>query len=213
MAVNSFGDNLERQSIIFCKIRYYLVVSLPDLATYYLLLSTMDRCLATCNSVRMRAWSELKVAHRLSVAVFILGLVSNVHLLVFYTIYKNNCQLMPDRNYTLTIFIYTIVAAILLPYTLMLILCVITFMNMKRTKRRVIPVANTLNRQQTHRFEYHIIKACTVAQIIFFLSTCFPLKFIDFCLKHLGGYITSCCKFSSSTIACWFISVLNFDKR
>jgi len=163
MAVNSFGDNLERQSIIFCKIRYYLVVSLPELATYYLLLSTMDRCLATCNSVRMRAWSELKVAHRLSVAVFILGLVSNVHLLVFYTIYKNNCQLMPGRNYTLIISVYSLVAVILLPYTLMLILCVITFMNMKRTKRRVIPVANVRNRQLIHRFESHIIKVCNVA--------------------------------------------------
>ena len=36
MALDSFGSRLENESLIFCKIRYYLVLTLPELATYYL---------------------------------------------------------------------------------------------------------------------------------------------------------------------------------
>ena len=86
MATNNFGNKLERQSIIYCKIRYYFVVSLPQLATYYLLLSTLDRCFVSFKNIRIRALSQLKIAHRVSIVMLIGVLLSNIHLLVFYTI-------------------------------------------------------------------------------------------------------------------------------
>jgi hypothetical protein len=157
MALDSFESNWERQSIIFCKIRYYLVLTLSQLATLYMLLSIMDRCLATYDSVAIRAWSQLKVAHRLSASVLIVGFISNIHLLVFFTIYNNSCQAVPGSIYAFFIVGYTLIIVILLPHILMLILSVITFSNIKRVKRRVVPVSNMQHHQNIYRFETHIV--------------------------------------------------------
>jgi len=164
MAWDNFGTNLERQSIIFCKIRYYLVSTLPQLAVYYLLLSILDRCLATFDDARLRAWSQLKVAHRLSAGLFIIGFSFNVHVLVLFTIYNDNCQPIPNLTYTFFLAVYSLVVIILLPHTLMLILCVMTFVNMKRTKRRVVESSHSQsqNKKQRRRFETHIIMVCNV---------------------------------------------------
>jgi hypothetical protein len=161
MASDTFGNTLVRQSTIYCKVRYYLVLTLPELATYYLLLSTLDRCLTTSRNAGMRAWSQLKVAYRLSAAVFIIGFFSNVHLLVFYTIYNNNCQI--TGIYSLFAVVYSLIVVIILPHALMLILCLITFINMKRTKQRIEAVSHAQNHHpHTHRFESHIIMVCNV---------------------------------------------------
>jgi hypothetical protein len=162
MALDNFGSNLEGQSIIFCKIRYYLAITLPELATYYLLLSILDRCLATFDDARIRAWSQLKVAHRLSAGLFIIGFVSNVHILVSYTIYNGSCQVILGNTYVLFFAISGLVVVILLPHTLMLILCVMTFVNMKRRKRGAVAISNAQRQQQTRRFETHIIMVCNV---------------------------------------------------
>jgi hypothetical protein len=163
MASNNFGNKLEDQSIIYCKIRYYFVGSLPQLATYYLLLSAMDRCFASYNNNRIRAWSQLKIAHRLSTAVFIVVFITNIHLLVFYTIYNNNCQILPDTISTVIITIYTFIIDIFFPFTLMFIFCVITIVNMKQAKRRVMPVTHIQNHHPVaHRFESHIIMVSNI---------------------------------------------------
>jgi hypothetical protein len=163
MSSNNFGNKLEDQSIIYCKIRYYFVVTLPQLATYYLLLSTLDRCFASYNNNRIRAWSQLKIAHRLSTAVLIFVFVPNIHLLVFYTIYNNNCQILPGTISTIVISIYTLIIDIFLPYTLMFIFCVITYVNMKEAKRRVIPAPHIQNPHPViNRFASHIIMVSNI---------------------------------------------------
>jgi hypothetical protein len=157
-ASENFGFNIERQSIIFCKVRYYLVLTLPQLATLYMLLSIMDRCLATCKNARIRAWSQLKVAHRLSMGVLIVGFISNAHLLVFFTIDNDICQATPSSIYALFIAGYTLIVVILLPHTLMLILSIITFSNMERIERRILPGPNKRHHpQHIHRFESSIV--------------------------------------------------------
>ncbi|UJR27924.1 hypothetical protein I4U23_009184 [Adineta vaga] len=127
MALDSFGSNLERESIIFCKIRYYLVVTLPELATYYILLSIMDRCLATSACY---------------------------------------CQTVPSTFYTTFVAGYTLAVVIVIPHAFMLILSIITFLNMKRTRQRVAPASNTLHQRQTHRFESHIIMVIILQVVV-----------------------------------------------
>ncbi len=171
MATNNFGNKLEQQSIIYCKIRYYFVISLPQLVTYYLLLSILDRCFASSNNIRMRAWSQLKIAHRLSIIILIGVFISNIHLLIFYTIFNNKCQLLPGTISILVISAYTLIIGLLLPYTLMLILCVITFVNMKQAKRRVSGAASHIRNRHplTRQFEIHIIMVSNKFNYFLFL--------------------------------------------
>lgn len=166
MALDSFGSRLENESLIFCKIRYYLVLTLPELATYYLLLSTLDRYLATCESVRYRALSQLKIAHRLSALLLIVAFISNIYIPVFYTIYNGTCQVSTNEKYVLFVAAYTAIVVIIAPYILMFIFCVLTYVNMKRSKRRIEPGTNshhqvsnvhTHSTATSHRFETHII--------------------------------------------------------
>lgn len=157
MALDNFGVLLERQSVIYCKIRYYFVICLPELASYYILLSIMDRCFATSPSARLRAWSQLKVAHRLSAIVLVFVFASNVHLPIFYTIFNNSCQSVPGTFYTLFIAGYILSVVIILPHAAMLVLSIITFYHMRSARQRVAVASNTLPNRQTHRFESHII--------------------------------------------------------
>ena len=158
ISLDYFGNGLEHQSIIFCKLRYYLVITLPELATSFILLAILDRCLATSTHARMRKWSQLKVAHRLATIVLISSLVRNVHVLVFYTIYDGNCQAPPRTFYALFIAVYSLCVIILLPHTLMLILSLITVWHLRQAKRRILPTATIIqNHRRIHRFEVHII--------------------------------------------------------
>lgn len=139
IAMDNFGNNLERQSIIFCKIRYYLSLTLPQLVTYYLLLAIIDRCFATSTHARIRSWNELKIAHRCSLASLILNAGGTAHALIFYGIYQNNCQIPPDNVYAAFFAVYLIVVITVLPHLLMLIFLIITMKNLKRNRQRISP--------------------------------------------------------------------------
>ncbi len=79
---------------------------------------------------------------------------------MFYTIYNDNCQVIPGNTYALLFVVCGLVVVLLLPHTLMLILCVMTFVNMKRRKRRAVVVFTAQSQKQTRRFEAHIFMAC-----------------------------------------------------
>ncbi|CAF3386451.1 unnamed protein product [Rotaria socialis] len=53
--VGYLGDNLERQSLFFCKFCYFASFTLPHLATLYMLLSILDRYLVTSSKAKYRA--------------------------------------------------------------------------------------------------------------------------------------------------------------
>jgi hypothetical protein len=156
MALDDFGSTLELQSIIFCKLRYYLQLTYPELITYYMLLAIIDRCLATSNNVETRAWSQRKIAHRLSFALLIIISLTGTHLIVFYGIYNNTCQVPPGNGYTIFFAVYLVVIIIFLPHILMVIFSLITFSNLKKARQRVLP-SNRSN-LRTKRFETQLIK-------------------------------------------------------
>ncbi|CAF3887573.1 unnamed protein product [Adineta steineri] len=92
------GSNLLNESPIFCKSRYYLVLVLPSLASYYIFLAALDRYLCTSDSVAIRSWSQIKVARRLAIVTLIIGSAISIHVPIFYDIYKNQCQISPGNH-------------------------------------------------------------------------------------------------------------------
>ncbi|CAF0955883.1 unnamed protein product [Adineta steineri] len=178
LASNNFGSNLDNQSIIYCKIRYYLAITLPESATYYILLSIMDRCLATSTNAGIRAWSNLKVAYRMSVGILIFIFIANIQLIVFFTIYNNSCQIKPDSFETFYGPSYILILAMIIPYTLMLILSLKTYFQMKKMKQRIAPVSNSSNHTQTSRFESQIIMIILLQIIV--TSTLLLIRIVSY---------------------------------
>ncbi|CAF1350971.1 unnamed protein product [Adineta steineri] len=166
IALDSFGNNLENQSILFCKLRYFISIVVPKLVTYYILLAIVDRCLATSSNVRIRSWSQLKVAHQSSMFVLIIGTITGIHILVFYNIFNAKCQVPAGNAYTIFFAVYLVVIVSLLPHTLMFIFSLITFRNFKRTRQRIIPIVSGVYSVRTKRSDSQLISLVVIQVII-----------------------------------------------
>ncbi|CAF3160856.1 unnamed protein product [Rotaria sp. Silwood2] len=53
---------LPRRSAVFCKVRTYLTVVIPALATLFITLASVDRCLLTSNSTKWRKLSRISIS-------------------------------------------------------------------------------------------------------------------------------------------------------
>ncbi|CAF1166221.1 unnamed protein product [Adineta steineri] len=175
------GSNLQNESSIFCKLRYYFVVTLPALASYYMFLATLDRCFCTSINVKIRAWSEIKIAKRLSICMPIVGFIISIHIFILYDIYNNLCQIKPGSIYTFIFTGYLIVIVTFLPNILMLIFSLITVSAVRNSRQRV----NTTNRvnsmpngQRPQRLELKLIKIIVIQVVLSVLLS----------LLRLGSY-------------------------
>lgn len=125
-----------------------------------MLLSIVDRCLAVSNNVEIRSWSEIKVARQISTGVLIFILLTNIHTFFFYEIYNQTCQVPSNSKYIIFFAIYMVIIITLLPDILMLIFCTITFLNIKRVNRRVLPVTNNVQQRRSQRFDSQLLFVC-----------------------------------------------------
>ncbi|UJR11085.1 hypothetical protein I4U23_015267 [Adineta vaga] len=133
------GGNLMNESAVFCKFRYYLAISLPELVSYYLALATMDRFFCTSENGRIRAWGQIKMVKRLSIAALIRGITMPIHIFILFDVYNNKCQISPGSIYIFVYAGYLIVVVIFLPHMLMLIFSLLTFMTLRKSRHRVMP--------------------------------------------------------------------------
>lgn len=174
IALDNFGSNLERESIVFCKIRYYSVLIWPQLVTYYMLLATADRYFATSNSARIRSWSDIKIAVRVSAIVLIGSHLATSHALFYYTVEDNNCQVPPDTVYTVFFSVYLIVIISLVPHLLMLILSLLTFRNLRLMRKQIVPLSSSTRRNKPRRMKRFEIQLMTVSLSFHQSSTIVP---------------------------------------
>ncbi|CAF3544318.1 unnamed protein product [Rotaria sp. Silwood1] len=88
LAADHFDYDLQNSNRIFCKFRAYYVSSIPLIATYFILLSAIDRYMSSSTDVYLRSFSKIKVAYRNMMLVQI-GLSSILSLtrMIYYTYY------------------------------------------------------------------------------------------------------------------------------
>ena len=81
---DNLGSILLQTSQPFCKLRAYLVSAIPLVATYLVLLASIDRCLSSSVHARLRSFSQMKVAYRATFVAVVIGFGSCSHILVSY---------------------------------------------------------------------------------------------------------------------------------
>ena len=154
LANDRFGSTLFSTNQIYCKIRSYLIVTLPSLVTYMILLTAIDRYMSTKDEVRYRAFSQLKVAYRVAPLTILLTMILSSHMLIFYDFYPA-CTARPGL-YALMYSIYLVICTGFIPNGLTLLFGFLTFRNTIRAKRRIIPVT-TRQQRHTQRRESHLL--------------------------------------------------------
>jgi len=153
------GSNLYNTSHIYCKFRIFLTWTLPCISTSYLVFSAFDRCLSTSENTRFRSFSNIRVARRITLIPIIVYSLTSCHQFIYYDL-RPKC-VAEAGVYSIFISVYSIVWTSLIPQSLLLIFGLITYKNIRSSRKRL----TRLNEQQRSRTGIHLIKM-TFVQVI-----------------------------------------------
>jgi hypothetical protein len=150
LSTDQYGSTLQNTNLAWCRIRVFLTWVLPCFATGYLLLASIDRCLSTSTNTRLRSFSQLKMAHRMTCVPIIIYSLTTCHQFVFYNL-RPTCTSQPGA-YAYFLSMYSIVWTSLVPQISMLIFGSITYLNVRKSRQRLIhPTEPQPNQQQQQR--------------------------------------------------------------
>jgi len=152
-AADHLGSTLINTDPAYCKLRAYLVSAMPLVATYLVLLSSIDRCMSSSVSATLRKFSQIKMAYRATIVAILLGFISCIHILVGYDL-RPRCGALsgPFAMYDSMFVVFWLG---IIPHVLMLIFGFLTIMNIRQVKRRVAinPQTNTASATKKERRE------------------------------------------------------------
>ncbi len=135
LAADQYNSTLQHTDKAFCKLRAYLISALPLVATYFVLLAAIDRYMSSSVHARLRAFSQMKVAHRVAIVTVAVGLLSPAHILISYDL-RPKCATLRG-GYHIFDSMFVVVWLGVIPHLLMLIFGFGTFMNIKRIRKRI----------------------------------------------------------------------------
>ncbi len=97
----------------------YLTWILPCIATGFLLLASIDRCLSISQNIRFRSFNQIKIAYRMTCIPIIVYSLTALHQLFYYTL-QPDCSALPGI-YSYFLSMYSIFWTSLIPQGSMLI--------------------------------------------------------------------------------------------
>jgi hypothetical protein len=155
--LTTFGFNPQttQQAAIYCKTRSYFTYGSLSLSIWFVIGACIDRWASSCASVRIRSISNVKVAKRVIIGIFII--VYLVYAQMFfcfdgkYESTTSNCYTISDLcelyNSFALFFTYSF-----FPCLLILIFGLLTIRNVQRSHERVAPtqhIPNNRNKKKT----------------------------------------------------------------
>ena len=156
LASEQYGSTLQNTNLAWCRIRVYLTWVLPCLATSYLILASLDRCLSTSKSPRLRSFSRIQVAHRMTCVPIIIHSLTTSHQFIYYGL-RPNCTPLPG-TYIYFLSVFSIVWTSLIPQISMLIFGLITYYNVRKSRKRLGHVKERKSRTDTHMIRITLVQ-------------------------------------------------------
>jgi hypothetical protein len=163
LAGEQYGSTLQNTNLAWCRIRVYVTWVLPCFSTSYLVLASLDRCLSTSRNPRLRSFSQIKVAHRMTCVPIILYSLTTSHQF-FYFVLQPNCVALPGA-YSFFLSMYSIVWTSLIPQIVILIFGLITYYNIRKSRRHLAISINQGITQRRNRTDLNMI-TITLVQVI-----------------------------------------------
>ncbi|CAF0765998.1 unnamed protein product [Adineta steineri] len=129
-----YGIDPTLTSTIWCKARLYFVNGFATVSLICSCLAVIDQFLATSRSVRLRRWSQITWARRLTLVVFIIGWLTNIP----WAIYIDILPISGTCTYTNAIFadylpVYSLVFFSTIPVSVMFTFGYLAYRNIRLT--------------------------------------------------------------------------------
>ena len=143
-------------SLIYCKIRMYLLVVCTNISMFCMCLATIDQYLATCRRPHWQRWSDLKYARSFSFISITFSVLTAIPCLIYYIHHssavsgKIQCTTIDMIFDRLNIYFYRLIMSNILPLFITLIFGLLTYRNVKQIAYRTVPlVRRELDKQLT----------------------------------------------------------------
>jgi hypothetical protein len=131
-----FGIDLVITSLIWCKIRAFIVSSLSPISLTCSCLAMIDQFLTTSPNVNLRRFSSIKWAHRIVVLVIIVWYLHGISIFIYYSIPPiiYTC-ISTDPRCPAYVPIYVVVVLCAIPVIVMVVFGYLTYCNIRLTRR------------------------------------------------------------------------------
>jgi len=159
--------NPELTSIVFCKLRLYLLHSSLMISRSMIVLACIDRFAVSSCSKYLHRFGRPKIAIYLIIFFTCFWPISASHILVLLTIKFQRCTAF--GKYSLIYSIYSFLVAGVLPPTLMIIFGCLTIRNLRHIHARIRP--NIIRFDHNHRKDYYLTVMLICEVCIYFIST------------------------------------------
>ena len=143
MLASGWSLDPTQKSNILCKLRIFFVYTSSSLIQWYMIVASIDRYFSSCTSTRIRQWSTVKVARKVTLLTTIIVMVVYFHLPVWFSVEpidgsSSGCNIY---NYEYQIFfsVFDIFVSSLFPPLLMIIFGLKTVSNFRQLRRMVMP--------------------------------------------------------------------------
>jgi hypothetical protein len=157
----------ETYSIIYCKLRLYLLHSTLMISRSMIVLACIDRFAISSASQRIHTFCQPKIAISLIIFISFLWPIIASHILVLLTIKSGHCTAY--GKYSLIYSIYSFIVAGFLPPTLMITFGFLTIRNLRDIHARVRPSIIRIGRIRRKDYYLSVMLICEV--IVYFIST------------------------------------------
>lgn len=143
LMIDHYSTLLPLKSSLFCKLRTYLATLTPGIATYFVVLCSIDRCLLISRSAYYRAWSNIKVAQKAVIIVIGFWFLSGIHVIVFFDVrvksLNNSLVTCTPQNNIYRIFasVYFLACFLYIPCLIMIVCSILTSIYINNLKRRI----------------------------------------------------------------------------
>ncbi len=163
----------ESYSIIYCKLRLYLLHSTLMISRSMIVLACIDRFAVSSTSNRLHLFGQPKIAICLIIFISFFWPIIASHILVFLTIKSEQCSAY--GKYSFIYSIYSCIVAGFLPPILMIIFGFLTVRNLRHIHSRVRP--NIIRIIHIHRKDYYLSVMLMCEVIVYLISTIpYPLQ-------------------------------------
>ncbi|UJR19671.1 hypothetical protein I4U23_022806 [Adineta vaga] len=154
--ISGYSIDWTQTSLFYCKFRICSVQIFSNVSLICLSLATLDQYFSTSSRPRWQQWSNIKVAHRLTIIVILLALVFNIPYAIYYThmVLPTTGQITcTNTDYIFQqymIFVSAITLTRILPISLIILFGMLAYKNIQQLAYRTISlVRRELDKQIT----------------------------------------------------------------
>ncbi|UJR08180.1 hypothetical protein I4U23_012453 [Adineta vaga] len=154
--ISGFNIDWTQTSIFYCKFRQFCLQTCVSISMTCMCLAIIDQFLATCYTRQWQQWSNIKVAHRLTILSVIIWLLHGIPYWIFYdqiqsiTLGHSICIV---NNFIFQIYyiaVHLVIWNCLFPTLICIIFGILAYRNIQDLSYRTIPlVRRELDRQLT----------------------------------------------------------------